>query len=300
MLLAVVRDVSPWKEAQTALEQANSSLEKRVRERTSELADANAHLKLAEIELRRALDAERELSHLKSNFVSMVSHEFRTPLGIISTSAQILDRYFERLDPEDRTEHVRAINSATMRMAAMMENVLVLSRMDSRRMHYRPAPLPLQDFCRALLDELHSATGAARRIEFDWAEDVPEIAQADEHLLRHIFSNLLSNAVKYSPPDRAARFSVRRDDFCGLFTVSDEGIGIPEEDQARIFHAFHRGTNVGPVAGTGLGLVIAKRCCDLHSGEIAFESIVGRGTTFTVRLPIFQTTVTSLSQSTAS
>ena len=111
---------------------------------------------------------------------------------------------------------------------------------------------------------------------------------ADESLLRHIFSNLLANAVKYSAEGSEVEFTVKRDGAHAVFTVQDRGIGIPEADHPRLFEAFHRGSNVGQISGTGLGLMIVKRCVDLHRGEISFVSKEGQGTTFTVRLPLFE------------
>jgi PAS domain S-box-containing protein len=283
--MAVIRDITEWKRAQAEAELANQSLEKRVTERTTELARANEQLHLTEDELRRALAAERELNELKSNFVAMVSHEFRTPLGIISSSAQILDRYFARLAESERREHLGAINDAVRRMAAMMENVLLLSRMDRSRMEFAPAELDLEAFCRRLIDELHSSTSAPQPIAITFAPDVPAAILADENLLRHILTNLLSNAVKYSPPDQSARLSVTRNGGGLAFAVSDRGIGIPPEDREHLFQTFHRGSNVGQRPGTGLGLVIVKRCCDLHGAAIAFTSQPGGGTVFTVHLP---------------
>lgn len=255
------------------LRQLNQDLEKRVAERTADL--------------HAALAREREVGEMKSRFTSLVSHEFRTPLGVISSSAQILDRYLERLEDEDRREHLANINVSVKRMAAMMEEMLVLSRMDSGRMDFKPAPLALGDFCRRLLDELCSAHGGETDLQIDPAAESP--AQADENLLRHILTNLLTNAHKYSAAGAPVRLGLARENGQAIFTVSDEGIGIPEADQSRLFEAFQRGSNVGSVNGTGLGLVIVRRSCELHGGTVAVASQVGAGTTFTVRLPVFET-----------
>jgi len=284
--MAVIRDVTDWKRAQDQAALANQSLEKRVTERTAELGRANEQLRHVEAELRRALAAERELGELKSNFVSMVSHEFRTPLGIISSSSQILERYFARLDDGARREHLEAIGHAVRRMAAMMENVLLLSRMDRSRMEFTPGELELEPFCRQLVDELQSATSAPHPVRVDLAPNLPETIRADENLLRHILTNLISNAVKYSPPESSPQLSVAHGDGALKFAVIDNGIGILEADRSRMFQTFHRGSNVGQRSGTGLGLVIVKRCCDLHGASIDFVSEPGRGTTFTVTLPL--------------
>ncbi|MGB8168259.1 MAG: HAMP domain-containing sensor histidine kinase [Chthoniobacteraceae bacterium] len=253
------------------LRQLNLDLEKRVTERT---ADLNA-----------ALSREREVGEMKSRFTSLVSHEFRTPLGVISSSAQILERYLARLDDDERREHLESINASVKRMAGMMEEMLVLSRMDSGRMDFKPAPLALGDLCRRLLDELHSAHGSSAQLTV--APDAEPPACADETLVRHILNNLLTNAHKYSPPGAPVKLTLSREDHDAVFTVRDEGIGIPAADQAQLFEAFHRGSNVGAVSGTGLGLVVVRRSCELHGGTVTVASHEGAGTTFTVRLPVF-------------
>ena len=253
------------------LRELNFDLEKRVADRTAAL-DA-------------ALLREREVGEMKTRFTSLVSHEFRTPLGVIGSSAQILDRYLSRLDGDERREHLANIRDAVKRMAAMMEDMLVLSRVDSGRMDFRPAPLALGDLCRRLLDELHSANGSTAQLTI--APEAESAAHADEHLLRHVLTNLLTNAHKYSPPGAPVQLTLARDGSDAVFTVRDAGIGIPEEDHARLFEAFHRASNVGQVSGTGLGLVLVRRCCELHGGSVAVRSKVGAGTTFTVRVPVF-------------
>jgi len=234
----------------------------------------------------RALEREKELSQLKSNFVSMVSHEFRTPLGIIQSSAEILHDYLDKLDPAEREEHLRSISRNTRRMAGLMEEVLVLGRLDAGKMDFKPAPIDLPAFCRRLADEILSATEGRCPLELD-VSDVGQ-ARADERLLRHIFGNLLSNAVKYSEPGQPVQFVVVRQGREAVCVVCDCGIGIPEPDRPRLFQAFHRGQNVDQRPGTGLGLVIVKRCVDLHGGSIQITSQPGKGTTATVRLPLFQ------------
>jgi len=241
--------------------------------------------KRAEDEVIKSLERERELSQLKSNFVSMVSHEFRTPLGIIQSSAELLGGFHEKMRPPERQEHLDSIARNTARMAGMMEEVLVLSRLDAGKLDFQPAPLDLNHFCRRVVDEVLSATN--RRCPIQLSLPVPLSAQADERLLAHIFTNLLSNAVKYSEPGETVHFSLERDGHEAVCSVQDKGIGISAEDQEHLFKAFHRGTNVGTRAGTGLGLVLVKRCADLHGGTVQVQSNLGLGTTVTVRLPVF-------------
>ena len=268
------------------LRQLNTDLEQRVALRTSELSAANRSLAEAREDALRLLARERELNELKSNFVSLVSHEFRTPLEIIMSSVDNLERYHDRLPPEKRQQLLQSIHKAVRRMAGMMEEVLVLGRLETDRMTFKPDALDLRSFCQRLCDELTSATNGRCPIQLQ-LDAASGNATADESLLRYIFTNLLSNAVKYSPPGGRVDFSVQREGANAICRVTDHGCGIPEADQKHLFQAFHRGSNVGQIPGTGLGLLIVERCVTLHGGKVEFESSEGRGTTFTVTLPIF-------------
>jgi signal transduction histidine kinase len=254
------------------LRQLNLDLEKRVADRTEDL--------------NQALDRERELGEMKSNFVSLVSHEFRTPLGVIMSAADVLDRYFERLPAEKRARHLEMIQRSTKNLAALIEEVLLLSRVEEGRMKFAPVALDLEKFCRTLCDELRSATGGTCPIRFHAATPL-DGAVSDEGVLRHIVSNLLSNACKYSEPGSPVDFTIERRNGEAQLVIRDHGIGIPAEDQARLFTSFTRGRNVGTRPGTGLGLVIVQRCVQLHGGTIAIASAPGEGTTVTVTLPLF-------------
>ncbi len=241
--------------------------------------------KKAETELLKSLAREKELGQLKSNFVSMVSHEFRTPLGVIMSSAEILESYLEQLEPAERREHLQSIQQNSRRMANLMEEVLLLGMVEAGRMDFKPAEMDLARFFRRLVDELQSATNQKCPVELSLPAETA--AFADERLLDHVFTNLLSNAVKYSPAGTPVQLDLERDGDIAVFRIRDRGLGIPEPDLERMFSAFHRGQNVGHVPGTGLGLTIVKRCVELHRGRIKIESTVGHGTTVTVRLPLF-------------
>jgi signal transduction histidine kinase len=269
-------------------------LRHQVTRRTGELALANTRLlaeieerKRAQTELSRTLATEKELSQLKSQFVSMVSHEFRTPLGVILASADLLSDYLETLTPAERAEQVADIKQSTHHMADLMEDVLVLGRVESGKMGYHPRSFDLLDFCQRLIDEMLSATN--RRCPFPLtAEDISAPARGDETLLRHIFHNLLANGAKYSPAGQAVQFQVARAGEEAVFTVSDQGIGIPAEEQKYVFEAFYRGKNVGDRPGSGLGLVVVKRCVELHGGTVELQSTEGMGAKIIVRLPLFR------------
>jgi PAS domain S-box-containing protein len=242
------------------------------------------HRKQAEVELLRTLAREKELGRLRSNFVSMISHEFRTPLGIIQSSAEILKDYLDQLAPAEREDHLESICKNTRRMAALMEEALLVGSFDAGKAEFKPTAVDVRAFARRLVDEVLSATNRRCPIEVNIG-DIPAEIQADERLLHHIFSNLLTNAAKYSDVGRAIRFEVAPDGAEIVCAIRDQGIGIAEADREWLFDAFHRGHNVGDRPGTGLGLVIVKRCVDLQGGKMEIESKLGEGTSVTVRLP---------------
>jgi signal transduction histidine kinase len=270
-------------------------LEARVAGRTAELRGEVAARQRAEKDLRLALVAEKELNQLKSNFVSLVSHEFRTPLEVILTSADILARYLERLSPDKRAEHLANIQESVKRMSGMMQDVLFLGRIEAGKLELMPRPVNLRGFCERLIDEMQSAGARPGRIELRTDGDLAG-AHGDETLLRHTLVNLLSNALKFSPEDTPILLTLSRANGEIVFTVADRGRGIPPADRPALFHSFQRGSNVSDKPGTGLGLLLVRKCVDIHGGRIAFESEEGRGTTFTVTLPLFETSNLSINE----
>ncbi len=236
-------------------------------------------------EIQRALEQERELVRLKTNFANLVSHEFRTPIGVIVSSAQVLDSYFDRLPTQRRHDHLQDIVDAAHHMAGLIDEVLLLGRIEAGRLAFQPRPLDLQAFCRRLADEVQQASGLRCPIDVVALDSSPP-AHSDETLLRHILGNLLTNAVKYSPAKTPVTLSIAIIAHEAILTVRDHGIGIPSEDQPRLFEVFCRGRNVGETPGLGLGLVIVKRCVEIHGGSVSLNSHPGRGTTVVVRLPV--------------
>ncbi len=240
--------------------------------------------KTLERELLTTIDRERELGRLKTSFLHMVTHEYRTPLGIISSSAQILERYFERLDQEQRSEHLSGIRLNARRLSDLMEEVLFLGKTDSGMVVMQPQAVELTPWLRALANEVVTSLGAERDVRVS-VEGGQGRAMLDERLLRHAMSNLVSNALKYSTLDSAVTITAKAVTGWLTIRVSDAGIGIPAEDRLKLFQMFQRASNVGTISGSGLGLVIVKRCVDLHCGTIDIESEPGRGTSVTVRFP---------------
>jgi PAS domain S-box-containing protein len=250
------------------------------------LVDITAR-KQAEEEIRAALEKQKELNQLKSRFVSMTSHEFRTPLAAILSSAELLKYYGERLPAEEKGEIVDSIGQSVRRMTHMLDDILVIGRVESDRLGFAPARLPLRALCTTLVEEAVRADQAERghagRIAFRMAGGEIE-AMLDEKLMRHILGNLLSNALKYSPEGQPVTLTVEADEANLRFTIEDRGIGIPADDLPCLFESFHRARNVGTISGTGLGLAIVKKAVELHGGRIEVDSKPGAGSRFIVTL----------------
>ena len=275
-------------------------------QRLIELISASTELglmiqrKQAEEEVRKALAKEKELTELKSRFISMTSHEFRTPLTTIQSSAELLEYYSQRWSHEKNITHMHRIQSSVKHMTKLLDDVLIIGKAEAGKLTFNPSSLDVEKFCRNLVEELQLNDTDQHNITFacEWQSDGdnesflasssslphPQLC-LDEKLLRQILENLLSNAIKYSPEGSTIEFSLSHFSSQAVFIIRDQGIGIPPEDQGLLFESFHRATNVGTIAGTGLGLTIVKKCVDIHQGQVAVESEVGLGTTFTVRLP---------------
>ncbi len=241
--------------------------------------------KRTEAELCRALEREKELNELKSDFVSMVSHEFRTPLSTILCATELLQHYGLQWSEDKKQVRYSRIIDAVKRMSQLLNHVLVISKTEAGRLQFQPGSVNLVEFCQQLFNEVQVQADARHTFTFT-PQSCPTWVCLDSQLLRYILSNLLSNAIKYSPQGGPIHLRVTADLEQVWFEVSDRGIGIPAADQVHLFTAFQRGSNVSTISGTGLGLSIVKQCVDLHRGEIAMVSEVGVGTTFTVILPL--------------
>lgn len=240
--------------------------------------------KRAEADIRHALEKEKELHELKSRFVSMTSHEFRTPLTTILSSAELLQDYGSIWDEGKKLKHLQRIQIAVKHMTELLNDVLLIGKAEAGKLEFNPTPLNLVQFCRELVEEMQLAAENHTIVLHIGGESVN--ACMDEKLLRHIFTNLLSNAIKYSPSGATVKFDFVASQKVGIFRIQDQGIGIPQADIAQLFNSFHRASNVGTISGTGLGLAIVKKSVDLHNGEIFVNSAVDSGTTFVVKLPL--------------
>ena len=242
---------------------------------------------ITQMELRLALEKEKELHELKSRFISMASHEFRTPLTAILGSAELLEHYSHKWPEEKKVVHFNRIHSNVQHLAQLLNDVLIIGQAEAGKLEFNPKPLDVVQLCRDLVEELQLSTKTKYTIAFNCQFSDLE-GCFDEKLLRHILSNLLSNAIKYSPTGSTVNFELVYQNGQAIFQIQDQGIGIPQEDQQHLFESFHRAKNVGTIPGTGLGLAIVKRSIDLHGGKTAVKTEIGVGTTFTVTIPLSQ------------
>ncbi|MEA5505239.1 hybrid sensor histidine kinase/response regulator [Halotia wernerae UHCC 0503] len=250
-----------------------------------ERGDILNKLRETEERSRQALVKEQELNELKSNFVAMVSHEFRNPMTTIRTALEILEHNNAALTEEQRAKYFERVQNAIKQMLQLLDEILFLSKTEAAKLEYNPAPLHLENFCSEIADIFQMRTCSQHTISFT-AQGECHYVQMDEDLLTCILTNLLSNAIKYSPQQSNIRFDLSCNNGTATFQVQDQGVGIPLKDQCNLFQTFYRASNVGRIQGTGLGLAIVKRCVDLHGGEIQIESQQNVGTTVTVKLPL--------------
>ena len=264
------RDTTQRRWAEEILQRTNEELELKVQQRTAKLREANQQL--------------RELSDMRSRFVAMVCHEFRNPLNNIALSVSSLHRYDTQLSPTDKADYLLAINDNVGRMTQMIDDILVIGKIEAKVLEVSPQPLDLVAFCQKLLARREYERPEAP-IRFS-CRSRQLMACLDERLLRSILSNLLSNAMRYTPDENGIQLKLAKRQEMVILQVQDEGMGIPTADKRQLFEPFHRGRNVSNIPGTGLGLSIVKQFVDLQEGTLQVVSKVGQGSTFTVRLPL--------------
>lgn len=240
--------------------------------------------KQTEYEMRLALQQEKELNELKSRFVSMVSHELRTPLTVIRTSLELLERYGHLASLAKRQEYFQRGRIAVETMTQLLEEVLIIGKAEANKLEFKPIAFSLEPFCYGIVEEIQLGIGVRHSIAV-YCKNTDVLVTLDPTLLRSILTNLLTNAIKYSPDCSQVDFTLSCLEGDVVFEIRDQGIGIPLDDQPRLFELFHRAGNVSTIRGTGLGLAIVKQCVACHGGQITFTSEERVGTTFIVKLP---------------
>ncbi|MBN8637825.1 MAG: GAF domain-containing protein, partial [Anaerolineae bacterium] len=239
----------------------------------------------AEQALRLALEAEKQANILKSRFVAMASHEFRTPLAAILASTETLTLYRDRMKDDDISNRLDNIRRQVSHMAGIMEKVLQLGHMQSGRLEFQPTQANLPALCAELVEEFNNRPATNNRVIYA-APDAPILLRLDVSLMRQSITNLIGNALKYSENPLPVHVQLSKDGTGVTLVIRDQGIGIPAKDFPYLFEPFHRASNVGSISGTGLGLSITKQAIELHGGSITVDSQEGHGTTFTITLPV--------------
>ncbi|MCX6163603.1 MAG: PAS domain-containing sensor histidine kinase, partial [Ignavibacteriae bacterium] len=245
--------------------------------------------KLAEEEIKNALEKEKELSELRSRFISMTSHEFRTPLTSINTSVEILEKFSEQLTQEQKRNNLIRIHDNVQKMKRLLNDVLIIGKSDAGMYKLKLEPVDINQFCNQLIDEFHTYVMFKTKHKFKFeTENLNNRVLLDKDLIKQVIENFFSNAVKYSSPGSTVYFKMNFSTRFIIFSVKDEGVGIPEEDINNLFEPFFRASNTGNVSGSGLGLAIVKRAVELHNGKIGVKSEIGKGTKFTVTIPLIK------------
>lgn len=296
-VIAFIVDITLRKEAeknlvkkQTELEKVtyeirklNTELERKVDERTYILKEALEKLEQSQTELHEALDKERQLNEIKSRFVSMASHEFRTPLSAVLSSAALLSKYVKEEEQEKRDKHIGRIKDSVKHLNDILEDFLSLGKLDEGRISSDPHEFNLKEMIDETLADVKVVLKPGQKFKLDFEGE--EVINADKKLLRNILINLLSNAAKFSQEDSSIEIKVKSEQEQTTLSVKDRGIGISEKDQEHLFNMFYRASNVTNIQGTGLGLHIVKRYLDLMNGTVNLRSQLGKGTTITITFP---------------
>lgn len=283
-VIAYINNITARKQAEAKIEQLNNELEQMVEERTQQLRDTMEMLKKSKEELTLALGKEKELGELKSRFVSLASHEFRTPLSTILSSAFLVKQYDGEKDQDKRIKHIQRIVSSVNLLTDILNDFLSVGKIEEGKIQVRSINFDINAFFRTVIQEMQGIIKEKQQIDHVHSGR-PDVT-LDPSLLKHIAMNLLSNAIKFSGNDTIIRVRSFRDENEFKLVVSDKGIGMSREDQQHLFERFYRGANAGDVQGTGLGLHIVSKYTELMNGSISCESELNEGTTFTIILPL--------------
>lgn len=241
--------------------------------------------KKAEEEINRALEKEKEINQIKERFTWMISHEFRTPLTVIQSNLQLLEKFGENTPEDKKKEMIQKGLAACKKIESLLDDILQVGKMKERKVELQLSHMNLVDFTQTLVEELSISEYGNDRIVFLHSDKKLFDCEHDKKTLRKIFTNLLNNALKYSPRDKKVELNLELENENFVITVKDEGIGIPKEDISKIFENFYRSSNVGTTKGSGIGLALVKEYIDILGGRVEVESILGQGSIFRVFLP---------------
>jgi PAS domain S-box-containing protein len=268
----------------TQVRQMNADLEGRIENRTIMLRETLAQLEKSKNELAESLQKEKELGDLKTRFVSTVSHEFRTPLGAILSSSYLLNQYIEKRDFDKCARHIGKISESVKHMSSMLEDLLSLGKLEEGLIQAKPDEFDFRKFMVEVVSEMQELAKPAQKIVLDTAGIT--LVNTDKRLLKNVILNLIGNACKFSEPNTQITVGCKVENDALSIAVSDSGIGISADDMEHLFERFFRAHNAANIQGTGLGLHIISKYLELLGGRIYIESEIGKGSTFTVTIPI--------------
>jgi len=298
MVMAFISDISQRKKTEEALKRSEeqlivyaAELENKVHLRTEALNQSITKLenevkerKKAEEEAKKSLEKERELNDLKSKFVSIASHEFRTPLSAVLSSTSLIQQYKNRGDFDKMDKHINRVKSSVNHLTNILNDFLSLGKLEEGRVEVNRETIRLREFLEEIVEEVKASLKENQEVEIKYTSRISEV-MTDPRILRGIMFNLLSNASKYSDPGKKILIFCESKNSFIWFHIKDEGIGISAEDQKHLFERFYRASNAGNEQGTGLGLNIVKRYVELIDGAISFTSEYEKGSTFTISIP---------------
>lgn len=279
--------------SQQQLVTLNSNLEEKVKERTVELKDRNKDLqnevglrRKSEAQLKVSLAKERELNELKSRIVNIISHEIKTPLTSIKSSAELIEMHVDNKSPVEKVmKHINSIDRSVNSLTNIINETLMIGKIESGALQPEIEPVHIRELIDEIVDQIRTGVGKNHSILVDFGKEVPMLFKTDKRLFKQILTNLLSNAAKYSPDAEVIEVNFNMDLGSLHFSVMDYGLGIPEKDQKFLFEMFHRASNTSDIEGVGLGLAIVKKSIEELDGELDFTSSENQGTTFLVSLP---------------
>jgi signal transduction histidine kinase len=273
-----------WKKVTEDIRRLNINLETKVEQRTIILREALQKLEKSQQELNDALNKEKELNEIKSRFVSMASHEFRTPLSTVLSCATLVDKYTSAEDQDKRSRHVEKIKNSVKHLNTLLEDFLSLGKLEEGKIGIHFHEFNLRELILDTIEEMKEPLKKDQLISYEGSGRL--LIVSDKNLLRNILFNLISNAIKFSDELKPIYITSEIHDECIRISIRDEGIGISKEDQEHLFSSFFRGKNVVNIQGTGLGLHIVRRYVELLGGTILLESTLGKGTRVTVRFQL--------------
>lgn len=282
-VVAFIVDITLRKQSEEKLKNYSVELEKQVKNRTMILEEAIQELEKTKKDLHHALQKEKELNELKSRFVSMASHEFRTPLTTMMSSLSLVTKYGEQNDTANQSKHVAKIKTSINNLTDILNDFLSVSKLEEGKIENMPEALSIESYIKEIISDMKPMALSGQQIMQE--HKGPGIALVDKKLLKNVLFNLISNAIKFSPGKGLIEVRSQVTDASLKIEVKDNGIGISKEDQKHLFGRFFRGHNATHIQGTGLGLNIVAKYAELMEGSISFESEEGQGTTFTMIIP---------------